>query len=195
LPLMLDLFAGFGGQSEAFLADGWDVLRIDNNPLLSGVERMVITDIRHLTPTTSDQARIEYVHASPPCTEFSTGYSSPRSVAQREGRDFMPDMTWFIEALRIIEAVQPRYWSIENVKGSIRYVEPLLGKPSLIVGPYVYWGNFPRFDPSDVVLTEKRHKDRRWSPLRSNHKAKIDLSVSEAFLKAMKSQKCITDWL
>jgi len=194
MPMMLDLYAGFGGQSEAFHADGWNVLRIDNNPLLSGVDRMVITDIRHLTPTESHQGRIEYVHASPPCTEFSTAYSSPRSMAQREGRDFMPDMTWFIEAMRIIEAVKPRYWSIENVKGSIRYVEPILGKPSLIVGPYVYWGNFPRFDPSDVVLTEKRHKDRRWSPLRSNHKAKIDLSVSEAFLNAMKSQKTLFEY-
>jgi len=70
----------------------------------------------------------------------------------------------------------------------------VLGKPSLIVGPYVYWGNFPRFDPSNVVLTEKRHKDRRWSPLRSNHKAKIDLSVSEAFLNAMKSQKTLFEY-
>lgn len=194
MPMMLDLYAGFGGQSEAFLADGWNVLRIDNNPLLGGVERMVIMDIRHIKAKESHEGRIEYVHASPPCTEFSTGYSSPRSIAQREGRDFMPDMTWFIEALRIIEEVNPKYWSIENVKGSIRYVEPLLGKPSLIVGPYVYWGNFPRFDASNVVLTDKNVKDRRWSPLRSNHKAKIDLSISKAFLSAMKSQKCITDY-
>jgi hypothetical protein len=192
--MMLDLFAGFGGQSEAFLADGWDVLRIDNNPLLSGVERMVITDIRHLTPSKSELGRIEYVHASPPCTEFSMAYSSPRSIAEREGRDYMPDMTWVIEALRVIEALQPRYWSIENVRGSIRYIEPLLGKPSLVIGPYVYWGNFPRFDPSNIVLIRKHHKDRRWSPLRKNHKAKIDLSVSQAFLASMKSQRCITEW-
>ena len=47
--LMLDLFAGFGGQSEAFiLDDGWDILRIDNNELLAQVPRMRMMNIAQL---------------------------------------------------------------------------------------------------------------------------------------------------
>ena len=43
--MMLDLCAGFGGQSEAFRLGHWDVLRIDNNPLLKEVPRMVLADL------------------------------------------------------------------------------------------------------------------------------------------------------
>ena len=32
---MLDLFSGLGGASEAMLANGWEVLRIENNPELA----------------------------------------------------------------------------------------------------------------------------------------------------------------
>ena len=38
---MLDLFSGLGGASEAMVNDPkWEVLRIENNPLLSGVQNM-----------------------------------------------------------------------------------------------------------------------------------------------------------
>ena len=33
---MLDLCAGFGGQSEAFHQGGWEVMRLDNNPVVEG---------------------------------------------------------------------------------------------------------------------------------------------------------------
>ena len=43
---VLDLCAGFGGFSEAFhKSPHWEVMRIDNNPLLAGVENMEIIDI------------------------------------------------------------------------------------------------------------------------------------------------------
>jgi len=192
--MMLDLCAGLGGQSEAFVRAGWDVLRIDNNPLLSGVERMVVVDLARLHPHPCEGRTVDYVHASPDCTEFSTGWSSPRSRAQREGKEFMPDMTLLLECVRIIEALEPRYWSIENVRGSIRYFEPILGKPRLIVGAYVYWGNFPLFDPSKIELIDKVKKDKRHSPIRANHSAKVDLSLSEAFLHAITSQRRILDY-
>ena len=61
--MMLDLCAGFGGQSEAFLQSGWDVLRIDNNPLLEAVERMVIADVYDIEVFNNSKHTIEYVHA------------------------------------------------------------------------------------------------------------------------------------
>jgi len=191
---MLDLFAGLGGQSEAFIRlDRWDVLRIDNNPLLGGVENMVIMDVKHLEPHESSMGRIEYVHAAPPCTEFSHGYSGPKAKAYRAGEEFLPDMTLILEAIRIIRACNPRFWSLENVRGSIPFLKPILGEPHLIVGPYVYWGNFPKFDPSKIQLTNKADKDRRHSPIRANHKAKVDLALSEAFRHAIEAQRSIFD--
>lgn len=197
LPMMLDLMSGLGGQSEAFLRDGWSVLRIDNNPLLSDVASTVIMPVELLDPnhwTDTHPAQITYVHASPPCTEFSTGFSSPRSIAQRSGEDFMPNMKLVMEAIRIIDTIRPKYWSIENVKGSIQYLRPILGEPRLIVGSFVYWGNFPLFDPKSLTIPQKKEMDKRHDPLRANHSACVPLVVSEAFLRAMKSQRQLADF-
>jgi len=194
MPTMLDVFAGFGGQSQAFIDDGWDVLRIDNNPMLSEVPNMVIMDVVDLAPKTSFFP-FDYVHASPPCLEFSTAYSGPRAKAQRSGQfDYQPSMTLLHESIRIIEALKPKFWSIENVKGSIKFFEPFLGPPTAIVGSWVYWGNFPLFEASCLVLPTKASQDKRWSPLRSNHRAHIPLCVSQAFLSAMKQQKSILEF-
>lgn len=196
LKRMLDLFSGFGGQSEAFLRAGWEVMRVDNNPLLSGVENMVQIDVKHIPPAPVRSGRIEYVHASPPCLDFSTAYSSPRGQHQRgkEHEEYRPDLSLLFEAMRIIDEVQPRYWSIENVRGSIRYFKPYLGEPTLIIGAFVYWGNFPQFSTENIVVKRKQDKDKRHSPLRANHRAHIDLSISQAFLKAMTAQTSILDY-
>ena len=194
-PMMLDLFAGFGGQSQAFLNAKWDVLRIDNNPLLQDVERMIIMDVVKCTPFNLCGHPIEYVHASPPCLEFSTAYDAPRARAFRAGiTDYQPDLTLVLEAIRIIKQLKPRYWSIENVKGAIKYLKPILGEPQLIVGAWVYWGNFPRFDPSKLELPNKSEQDKRHSPLRANHRAHIPLNVSSAFLDAITDQKSLFDF-
>ena len=74
---MLDLCAGFGGQSEAFRQGGWEVMRLDNNPLLSEVENMEIFDIYNeaLDDLWLSDVHVEYVHAGPTCREFSLAYN------------------------------------------------------------------------------------------------------------------------
>ena len=194
MPYMLDLYAGFGGQSEAYLNDGWDVLRIDNNPMLSEVPNMVVMDAIDLEPNGNVLLDFDYIHASPPCLEFSLAYNSPRGRAQRAGTVFEPSLELLHEALRIINVVNPKFWSIENVKGSIKYFEPILGPPRLIVGSWVYWGNFPLFNPSTLELPTKAMQDKRHSPLRANYRAHIPLCVSQAFLSAMQSQRSILEF-
>jgi len=199
--MMLDLFAGFGGQSEAFLQAGWDVLRIDNNPLLAEVPRMVQADVMELKPYyIGGHDRVDYVHASPPCLYFSVAFNSPRSNAKRAGENWDDSeelqgaVKMVLEAKRIIDQIQPVYWSIENVRGSIEYLTPILGPPALICGAWVYWGNFPRFDPSKLELPNKSEQDKRHSPLRANHRAHIPLNVSSAFLAAITDQKSLFEF-
>jgi len=188
---MLDLFAGFGGQSEAFL-ENWDVLRIDNNPLLAEVPRMVIEDIgsplfyQMLEP--SQIHEIEYIHASPPCHAFSLGFHAPKAVASRTGEDYNPSTELVEHAKKIIDLLQPRFWSIENVRGSIKHLRPILGEPTLIVGAYVYWGRFPPIQINAQDLPKKSDKDKRHSPLRSNYRALIPIQLSEAFKHAIETQ-------
>ena len=42
---VLDLFSGLGGASQAFLDHGHDVVRIENNPLLSGITNTCIMGV------------------------------------------------------------------------------------------------------------------------------------------------------
>jgi len=194
--MMLDLFAGFGGQSEAFL-ENWDVLRIDNNPLLSEVPRMVIEDIgsdlfyQMLEP--SQIHEIEYIHASPPCHAFSLGFHAPKAVASRTGEEYNPSTELVEIAKRVIDLLQPRFWSIENVRGSIKHLRPILGEPALIVGPYVYWGRFPPIQINANDLPKKSDKDKRHSPLRSNYRALIPFALSHEFKQAIETQTRLND--
>lgn len=199
---MLDLYSGLGGASEAFVSDpGWSVLRIENNPLLGGVPYTIIDDVKNIADNIfgpqNIKQKIDLIWASPPCREFSDGFNSPKSQAARAGTlvDYEPDMDLLFAALRIIEIVKPKYWIIENVKGSIRYFSEHLGHPTLIVGPYVLWGNFPLFEVDPRSFPTKAEKDV-WSsdPLRVNHKAKIPLELSLALLNAIEQQRCILDY-
>jgi len=196
---MLDLYSGLGGMSEAFVqSPHWNVLRIDNNPLLQDVPYTVIMDIRKLDPTQwkphAGMPQIDYVHASPPCTEFSNAYSSPRCVFARNHPDeeYMPDMTWLVEALRIIKILKPKYYSIENVKGASKWFTPLLGEPSIIIGSFMFWGNHPSFT---LTIENKKVNDvHSANPLRANILGKIPFSISESMLKAIENQKSIFEF-
>ena len=194
---MLDLFSGLGGASEAFhQCPGWSVLRIDNNPLLSGVPNTVIMNIDDLTPIGREE-KIDLVWASPPCTDFSGGFASPKSIASRTiGLDnYEPNMDLLCRAIEIIDIVKPKYWVIENVIGSIRYFEEYLGEPRQIIGPYVLWGNFPILDVNYDLIIPKKFKDTNSrDPLRSNRRAKVDIEVSSSLKKSIENQKSIIDF-
>tara|TARA_Y100000401_G_scaffold13014_1_gene8881 strand:- start:1205 stop:1816 length:612 start_codon:yes stop_codon:yes gene_type:complete len=197
----LDLFSGLGGASEAFVQDldNWTVLRIDNNHLLGGVPFTVIDDIQNIKPNYGVylDAKIDCIWASPPCRDFSNGYSSPKSIHIREHgiESYNPDMTLLTTALDIIEIVKPKYWVIENVVGSIRYFREYLGEPRQIIGPYVLWGNFPYLDCNPEKIMAKSGKDVHSSnPLRSNYKAKVDFSISKALKDAIEKQASILDF-
>jgi len=195
---MVDLYAGLGGASEAMIRTGWDVLRIDNNILLQGVENMVLMDIKKLNPICTSSHKIDLVWASPPCRDFSNGYNAPRPTAQRAGLDFGPDMSLLEEAIRIIEILKPRYWVIENVRGAIRDFEPYVGSPRLVVGAFVLWGNFPLFEmplgwhhsKGGPGSGDKHSSD----PLRANYRALIPFELSEQLRIAIEFQKRIDEY-
>lgn len=199
---MLDLFSGLGGASEAMVQDDtWSVLRIENNPLLGGVPFTVIDDVKNIADNIfgpdNIKQKIDLIWASPPCRDFSSGYSSPKSIWCREHgiESYEPNMELLQAAIRIIEIVKPKYWVIENVVGSIRYFEEYLGEPRQIIGPYVLWGNFPLLDCKPEMILPKSSKDVHSSnPLRSNYKAKVDIHISRTLKETIESQMSILDY-
>jgi len=200
---VLDLFSGLGGFSEAFVRAGHEVMRIDNNPLLSEVPHTEIFDIFEFRDILVDHnqrghviSQPDVILASPPCHEFSMAHNAPRSIASREGTldEYEPNMEYLNVAMEIISLLKPKWYIIENVVGSIRYFEPVLGKHKQKVGAFVFWGSFPRIHLLQEIPS-KAQMDKRHSPLRSNYRAKIPLPVSMGILTAILEQTYITDWI
>ena len=199
---MLDLFSGLGGASEAFLNNGWDVKRIEKNPELALIPNTKIMDVYDLGQYLDLQIsqghypeQSTLVWASPPCTDFSTGFSSPRSIAERANEDYQPGaaIDLVIETKRIIDLLQPKYWIIENVRGAIKYLKPILGEPTLIIDSIVLWGRFPIW----AMPPNYEHiKDDAWSttPLRANIRAKIPYEVSDACRQSIENTKTLDYW-
>jgi len=199
---MLDLFSGLGGASESMLQNGWEVLRIENNPELSLVEKTVIMDvaelrdsilehsIRGMAPTPPD-----LIWASPPCVEFSTGFSAPGPTAKRAGLDFKPSLELVKIAKEIIDLCQPKYWIIENVRGAIKHLTPILGEPTLIIDSIVLWGNFPSWGMPPYYQHIK--DDSCWStdPLRGNKRALIPFAVSDACRQSIENTRTLDNWI
>ena len=195
---VLDLFSGLGGFSEAFVLAGDEVVRVENNPLLSEVPCTSMQDVLdmrdrlHLYHAQGEPIRqCDVLLAGVPCYEFSLAYSAPRSVAQRNGDDWEPSMKLLEATLDIIRIVKPRYWVIENVHGSQKYFEKygLLQKQKH--GAHVLYGNFPMFHTRD--LPTKADRDKRWSEIRSNHKAYIPFQLSQNLRQAIVDQKTLFD--
>lgn len=202
---MLDLCSGLGGASEAQLTAGWKVMRIENNPALSLVPNtkiMDIVDLRKYLESHILQGHIPdaptLVWASPPCTDFSDGYSSPKSIHIRENPRAVYDPKEAIELVKeckaIIDLVQPKYWIIENVRGSIKYLKPILGEPSMIIDSIVLWGVFPKWTmPPDFKHIKHSSASSR-DPMRANKRALIPFEVSEACRQSIENTRTLDYW-
>lgn len=194
---VLDLFSGLGGFSEAFVRAGDEVVRIENNPLLSEVPCTQMQDVfevrdrLHLFHAQGQPIReYDVLLAGPPCREFSLAYGSPRSRARRNGEDFEPSMDLLEATMDIIRITKPRYWVIENVIGSIKYFEEFGLEVNQIHGPHVLYGRFPKFQAGPIPTKASKDKTST-NPLRANHKALIPFTISQNLRQAIVAQKTL----
>lgn len=197
MPTMLDLFSGLGGASEAFVQAGWTVIRIENNPELSYVPFTRLEDVNNWRSWARDLPTIDLIWASPPCLEFSMAYNAPRSIADRENREWNPDMNLLESTISIIDYLKPRWWTIENVAGASTYFNKYLGEPKQKIGPFVLW----KSDTLPYIVmphgfSHKKGDNDTWSDdsLRSNRRAMIPFEVSFALLRTLKEQKTLVEF-
>lgn len=203
VKVMIDLYAGLGGASQAFVDDDeWEVYQIDNNATLLDYNPDLImmdcTDLYNMFRFVANKIAFRsevtqvFIWASPPCLEFSTGYSAPAEVAKREGREFQPSLTCMLTAKQIIDYAREIShcrinWAIENVRGAINHFTPHLGKYQVNAGAYFVWGDFPKFEPTQEMKNHRK-PDKRHSPIRSNIRAKIPKVFSETIKKQIENQ-------
>ena len=201
----LDLCSGLGGFSEAFLhAPGWEIMRVENNPLLEDIPNTELICIKEFRDNLHEMIQrgykpdhVDLILFSPPCTEFSLGFHSPRSIASREGRleDYKPDLSILQAGLDIIEMLEPTYYIIENVRGACRYFSPILGRHKLSIEAYYFWGRFPAFAVDEELPTKAELDTGYYDPLRANHRGRIPLPISRAILKEVSKQSTLAEWI
>lgn len=209
MKIMVDLFAGLGGASQAMVEhEDWVVVRIDNAEMLlelmpdmnlkDVLDEDIITFIcdRCIEQIPSWNGTIDILWASPPCEQFSAGYNSILSACRRNGEQFVPDLSLFVRTLEIIDALKPVCWIIENVGGSREYLRPILGANRLKIGPFYLWGNMPSFfvDLSGHKKSGRGREDRYGRRYRSNARAKVPFQLSEALRQSVTYQSGLENW-
>ena len=209
---MLDLFSGFGGASEAMVnSTNWDVLRIENNPLLHNVPKtqiLCVHDFKNYMKKEIEENGFEIepltlLWASIPCTYFSTGYSSPRSITERGGgrieddQGFQSIMKLVETTKELIELLKPKYWIVENVHGSGRFLEPYFGKPKKF-GSFLLYGKYPAINVDQGLQkffdNYKKPDAHSGNPLRANIRAKVPFELSNAVCQSIEAQKTLDYW-
>ena len=196
---ILDLCSGFGGASEYFVAtEKWDVVRIENNPLLAHVEHTAILDVKNwdewLQPLLDEKGSPSIVWASPPCSEFSLAYQAPQAIAARNGEPYKPDLSILRSCMQIIDESRPNWYVIENVHGSRKWFEPEGIKLKQTIGPFQLYGNFGHLD---LLNFEHKKSDLgKWStdPLRNNYRAIVPIEISHALWKSYTGHTTLADW-
>jgi len=131
MPLMIDLFSGLGGASQAMKDRGWEVIRVDINPEFNPD---IVCDVRDFLKYW-DRRKPDLLWASPPCDDFSK--------SEKPWYNFCPPSQESLELVKIVFdivlAVRPRFWILENVRGAQRW----LGKAPYHCGAFYLWGWFP----------------------------------------------------
>jgi hypothetical protein len=131
MRLMVDLFSGLGGASKVFKQAGWEVITVDINPDFSPDLCMDVRDFLSVW----DGRKPDFLWASPPCIEFSKssmpwyGFKKPEWWA----------MELVFETLKIVHALEPKLWILENVRGAQKWI----GKAPFHAGSFYLWGYFP----------------------------------------------------
>jgi len=169
--LMLDLCAGLCGASQAMINLGWQVITLDIDPAFKCA---ITTDVRHWHYYGQ---RPDLIWSSPPCKEFS--------IQHQIIHPSTPDFSVLEACIRIIKESRPRFWIIENVRGSVKWFRPLLGDHRLRVGPYFLWGWFP--DPGYIDTRDWRQK-QSISSSSPAQRAKIPYSLSWSIANSIMAQ-------
>jgi hypothetical protein len=145
-PLCIDLFCGFGGWSEGFLAEGYECVGYDIEAHDYGTGgypgTLILRDVRSIHGSEFKDATV--IVASPPCQAYSYR-AMPWSRAKALPP---PDNTLFNECFRIQrEACEAagRYIPliVENVRGAQKWV----GRARWHYGSFYLWGDVPALMP------------------------------------------------
>lgn len=144
--MVVDLFSGLGGWSRPAADRGHEIFRVE---LETRFEAELHGDMLTVTPDQLPQ-RPDLLLASPPCEAFSVmrigrnwNYDrTPKNDRARHGLEL-------VEAtLRIVAAINPTYWVMENPRGQLRMMPQVQSLERRTV-TYCQYGE-SRMKPTDL---------------------------------------------
>jgi len=193
-PAILDLCSGLGGASEAFVQAGWTVMRIETNDDLQYVPHTYQLDVLKWEEWIDDLPYFDIIWASPPCREFSTAFNAPRSIhARSHDTEYKPDLSIVRACEKIIHTLNPTWWIIENVSGSEKYFEPIVGTLQQRIESFFLYGQFPKLSLHN--FKHLKHDVGSKNPMRANIRAKVPFEISFELLKSWEQQKSLLEWI
>lgn len=151
--LVLDLFAGTGSSTQAFEDRGHRVVRVERD---TRHPAELHANIAHVTAEYLEHVcggRPDFIWASPPCTTFSI--ASVSHHWRKIGEEFVPRnaqaglaLLLVKHTLRLIDALAPSYWLLENPRGMLRKM-PMMADYTRRTVTYCQYGD-SRMKPTDL---------------------------------------------
>ena len=161
---MVDLFSGLGGASQAMVdSPHWEVLRVDNFPLLRDVPHTMLADLTEDFAFDAHWFNPKVVWASPPCTSFSvasisTYWKGGKGAYIPKKAESYIGMALVQKAKDLIDYFKPKYYYIENPRGVLRKLDVVQNLPIRHTIWYCQYGD-SRAKPTDIWTN-----DDTWIP-------------------------------
>jgi hypothetical protein len=146
--IVYDFYSGTGSSTQAFKDAGHTVIKIELDEYFDADERDILTLTADIL--ISKYGRPQFIWASPPCTSFSVA-----SIGHHWTEDKRPKTTQALESLKLVEftlklikALQPAAWLMENPRGMLRKQEIMKGLTHRQI-TYCSYGD-TRMKPTDL---------------------------------------------
>ncbi len=174
-PLCIDLYAGLGGWTEGFLAEGYDVVGFDVERHVYGAHaypaQLVLQDVLTLHGKQFKDAAV--IVASSPCQAYSY-MAMPWTRAKEQARWYRdpahPERLDALNALFLApqriqrEASEAAGRWIPMVQENVCGAQPWVGRARWRYGSYYLWGDVPALMPMAMKAVKVTTMGAGWYP-------------------------------
>lgn len=151
---VLELFAGTRSIGKAFEARGHEVFSVDWDGSFQNIDLCADISTIHADDILKSFGRPDIIWASPDCSTYSVAAISRHRRKEPNGNltpvtdyaKFCDDLNQHV--LRLILALSPKLWFIENPRGGLRKMDFMKGLPRYTV-TYCQYGD-ERMKPTDI---------------------------------------------